>query len=75
VAGQDSLALDALIKDAADLKLISERAAKQASLAKDARNLVHPGRVARTGFACNRGTALASLAALDQVIEDLGRLA
>jgi hypothetical protein len=51
--------------------LITSPSAKQAALAQDARNLVHPGKVARTGSACSKATALAALAAVFSVIDDL----
>lgn len=39
--------------------------------AKNFRNLVHPGRQLREGLKCSPGTALAAIAALTRVIEDL----
>jgi len=42
-------------------------------MAQDARNLVHPGRVARNGVACSKATALAAHAGLFAVIQDLDR--
>ena len=44
---------------------------KQAGLAKDARNLVHPGKALRSGEACNKATALTALAAVYRVIDQL----
>ncbi|MEK7762926.1 MAG: hypothetical protein AAB433_15245 [Nitrospirota bacterium] len=61
------------IEVAAELTLIGENAAKQARLAKDYRNLIHPGRTIRLGTACNRGTAFGAVAAVELVIEDLSR--
>jgi hypothetical protein len=65
-----------LIEMALELKLIGDNAAAQARLGKDFRNLIHPGRAARLGTVCDRGTALASLAAIELVVRDLtpGRL-
>lgn len=50
---------------------ISPKAASQARMANDARNLVHPGRAERDGGPATRATALAALAALDAVVEAL----
>jgi hypothetical protein len=43
----------------------------QARLAKDYRNLIHPGRAARLTQKCDRGTALVTVAAVELVIRDL----
>lgn len=59
------------IEVAAELKVISDETATQARLAKDFRNLIHPGRAARLGQECNRGTALSAVAALEHVVNDL----
>ncbi len=59
------------IEVAAELNLISAEAATQARLGKDFRNLIHPGRALRLGQTCDRGTALAALAAVEFVIRDL----
>lgn len=48
-------------------------ATDQAQLAKDFRNLIHPGREVRKQMRCDRGTAHASFAALNLVISDLER--
>jgi len=53
------------------LKLILEPAAGQARLAKDFRNLIHPGKSVRLGQECNKGTALAAAAAIEFVTADL----
>lgn len=63
--------LSAYIEVAAELKVIGQATATQAKLAKDYRNLIHPGRVERLGQVCNRGTALTTVAALVQVVDDL----
>jgi hypothetical protein len=60
----DDLVLAELIKEVSDKGSISDGAAKQAHLALDARNLVHPGKVARSGTACDKATALAAFAGL-----------
>ena len=56
---------------AAHLKIITPDTAKAVELAKDARNLVHPGRSSRLGQKCDRGTALSALAAVEAVARDL----
>jgi hypothetical protein len=52
------------------LELIKDDAAKQAALAKNFRNLIHPGRAARLNQVCNKGTAHAALAAVEFILED-----
>jgi hypothetical protein len=56
---------------AEELKQISADTATQAGLAKDFRNLIHPGKAQRQAQACSRGTAMAALAAVEMVIECL----
>jgi len=56
---------------AAQMKLIEQDTAKQADLAKDFRNLIHPGRAIRRQKACDRGTALGASAAVELVLRDL----
>jgi hypothetical protein len=56
--------LDGYIKVARALGLIEDETEKQADLAKDFRNLIHPGRSARLAKVCDRGTALSALAAV-----------
>ena len=63
--------LHSYIEVAANLDLISPEAATQARLAKDFRNLIHPGLESRRGQTCDRGTALAALAAVEFVIRNL----
>jgi hypothetical protein len=52
---------------AEELPRIDTNTAMQARLAKDFRNLIHPGRAQRLTQVCDRGTALAALAALAAV--------
>jgi len=59
------------IEVAAHLALIEPNTAAQARQAKDFRNLIHPGRVQRTGQKCDRGTTLAAVAAVEFVVRDL----
>jgi len=69
----DDLDLAGLIDQAFALDAISEGAAKQSHLARDARNLVHPGKVARSGTSCDKASALAAFAALYRVAGELSR--
>jgi len=56
---------------AGHLGLISAGSLAQVRLGKDFRNLIHPGRAIRLSRKCDRGTALASLAAVEMVASDL----
>lgn len=60
-----------LIEIASSLGLIKPDTATQARLGKDFRNLIHPGRAARLGLVCDRGTALSALATVELVARDL----
>jgi hypothetical protein len=62
------------IEVAAELKLIKPDTAAQCRLAKDFRNLIHPGRAQRLGQVCNRATALSAVASVEHVISDLSPL-
>jgi hypothetical protein len=44
---------------------------RQAEVAREFRNLIHPGRTQRLGQQCDRGTALAAVGALEHVVRDL----
>jgi hypothetical protein len=52
-------------------RVIDEASERQAGLAKDARNLIHPGKALRSGEACNKTTALTALTAVYRVIDGL----
>jgi hypothetical protein len=52
-------------------KLISDNTRKQAELAQNFRNLIHPGRQARLQETCDRGSALGTLAAVEKIAVDL----
>jgi hypothetical protein len=67
----DKLHLAELIRLAVANGMIDEASERQASLAKDARNLIHPGKALRSGEACNKTTALTALAAVYRVIDAL----
>jgi hypothetical protein len=53
------------------LGLITTDTVTQTMLAKNFRNLIHPGRAARLGQKCDQGTALSALAAIHLVVRDL----
>jgi len=59
------------IEEAERLGVIVKATADQARLATDARNLIHAGKIARTGLTCTKATALAALAALEAVLGHL----
>jgi hypothetical protein len=67
----DDWGLDGYIKVAKHLALIEDETEKQASLAREFRNLIHPGRSARLAKVCDRGTALSALAAMELIVRDL----
>jgi len=69
----DQLHLAQLISELAKRKLLSEEAAGQARLAKDARNLMHPGRASRSGTECSKATALTGLAGVYRVADEFKR--
>ena len=59
------------INEAERLGVIVKVTADQARLATDARNLIHAGKMARTGLTCTKATALTALAALEAVLGHL----
>ncbi len=67
----DDMVLADLIDEACNQEAVSDGAARQAHLARDARNLIHPGKVARSGTACDKATALAAFAGLYRVASEL----
>jgi hypothetical protein len=69
----EELHLADLIRYAADNVVIGEDCERQASLAKDARNLIHPGKALRSGEACSKTTALTAITAIYRVIDELKR--
>jgi hypothetical protein len=56
---------------AGNLRIIKADTLTEARLAREFRNLIHPGRAQRLGQTCDRGTALSCVAALDHVVRDL----
>jgi hypothetical protein len=63
--------LDGYIKVARELALIEDETETQADLAREFRNLIHPGRSTRLAKICDRGTALSALAAVEFIVRDL----
>jgi hypothetical protein len=53
------------------LNVIDETTAQQCKIAKNFRNLIHPGRALRLSLKCDRGTAHAAAAAVEFVIRNL----
>lgn len=67
----DELHLHDLIAEASKRGLITSECKQLADLAKDARNLIHPGKATRSGTRCNKATALTGLAAVYTISEAL----
>jgi hypothetical protein len=65
--------LDPLTEVARSLKVVSSGTADLCRTAKNFRNLIHPGRAVRLAQTCDRGTALAVLAAIELVMTELRR--
>ena len=63
--------LHQFVEVAEQLDLIQAATASQTRLAKDFRNLIHPGLEIRTQQSCDRGTALATNAAVELILRDL----
>jgi hypothetical protein len=59
------------VEVSAHMGVIKSETATLVRLAKDFRNLIHPGRAARLGQKCDRATALGALAAAEAVARDL----
>lgn len=59
----DELHLHYLIAEASKRGLITPECKQLADLAKDARNLIHPGKATRSGTTCSKATALTALSA------------
>jgi hypothetical protein len=68
---RDNWGLHHFIEVSGDLSIIQASTVTAANLARDFRNLIHPGKAARTGQSCDRATARSALAALDHVVRDL----
>jgi len=70
-ASPEDWGLNEYIELAAELKIVTSPTVTQARLAKDFRNLIHPGREVRLGQKCDRATALSAVAAVEHVVRDL----
>jgi hypothetical protein len=68
---QDDWVLSHFISVAEALTLIKPNTAKAADLARDFRNLIHPGAAVRKNQLCDKATAHSAIAALEHVIRDL----
>jgi hypothetical protein len=68
----DRWELHHFIEVAAHLNLIKPDTSSAARLARNFRNLIHPGRAARLAQTCDRATAYSAIGALEHVIRDLG---
>ncbi len=71
-ATPDEWHLPELIEAGFELGEITTLSAAQARVAKDFRNLIHPGKTMRENVRCDRGTAHAAFAAAQLVGRDLG---
>lgn len=65
--------LHQFIEVGAEMGLLNPDTRIAARLAKEFRNLIHPGRALRLGQVCDRATALSAVAALEHVARDLAR--
>jgi hypothetical protein len=63
--------LDGYIKVARQLALIAPKTQTAVDLARQYRDLIHPGREARLSEVCDRATALSALAAVESIVRDL----
>jgi hypothetical protein len=71
----DELHLHDLIADAERRGLLTSECNQLAVLAKDARNLIHPGKATRSDTTCSKATALTALSAVYKIAEVLNRRA
>jgi len=68
----DKYRLSHLIPIAIGLNIIDkDPTGVQCDIARNFRNLIHPGQAIRTAQACDRGTALSALAAVEHVLRNL----
>jgi len=67
----DEWGLHQLTEVSAAVSLIQKGTADECRIAKDFRNLIHPGKSVRLAQQCDRGTAFLTLAAVEHVIRDL----
>jgi hypothetical protein len=59
------------VEVAKEMGIIKRETAIQSRLAKDFRNLIHPGRALRLAQKCDRATALSAVAGAEHVVRDL----
>jgi hypothetical protein len=69
-ADLENWSLEPLAEVAAELKVITQETLAQVELAKNFRNLIHPGREIRLRQKCDRATALSAVAAVEHVVRD-----
>jgi hypothetical protein len=67
----DRWELHHFIEVAGHLNLLKPDTCSAARLARNFRNLIHPGRAARLAQTCDRATAYSAIGALEHVIRDL----
>jgi hypothetical protein len=71
----DAWGLETLTSEALNNRLITEHTKNQVDLARNFRNLIHPGRSQRFSLVCDRATALSALAGAEHVVRDLSNAA
>jgi hypothetical protein len=59
------------VEVAEEIGIIKRETGIQSRLAKDFRNLIHPGRALRLAQTCDRATALSAVAGVEHVVRDL----
>jgi hypothetical protein len=67
----DRWELHELIEVSGHLNKIKPQTVMAANIARDYRNLIHPGRAKRLSQVCDRATAFSAIAGLEHVIRDL----
>ena len=67
----NDMVLSELVDAVAGAGLLTSSGENLAHMARDARNLIHPGRVAKLGVSCTKASALTAMAALYTVAEEL----
>jgi hypothetical protein len=67
----DTWDLALFIEVAAEMKFIESETHTAANLARNFRNLIHPGRATRLNQRCDRGTTYSAVGALEHVIRNL----
>jgi hypothetical protein len=67
----NEMTLFELIDESRKRELISNDTATLAHMTRDARNLIHPGKVSRSGVSCTRASALTALAGLYRIVEEI----